>query len=301
MELRQVRRFSVHPEFGRRCALFWHSIIVTSRRSWQQRDSRHFQVLGSLQLARPFLTIQCLHILLETTGLEYTHLRNIQSLFFCTAMCSVLKGDALRAITQLNQLASQSRTLSSAASPCAKSCPSSSRTAGFLLINYSGPSVSCHNPRTCASHAQNAKDLNQKGVNEQVSKFDDAIAQEKEKQVRTPWHRQGANEPPVKRQRSAGAMTKGLTSRCKWTIVLIRVRKTAHYTLSITQAYPTSHHGGQKYGPQRYRASSPTGTSSTTPFVPRALDTIGTAFHQRRERWGKDSVSLVPGSRVAGR
>ncbi|KAL8746151.1 MAG: hypothetical protein Q9190_001786, partial [Brigantiaea leucoxantha] len=41
------------------------------------------------------------------------------------------------------------------------------------------------------------------------SKLDTAIAQEKEKQIKAPWHREGSNLPPVARQRSAGAMTKG--------------------------------------------------------------------------------------------
>lgn len=59
------------------------------------------------------------------------------------------------------------------------------------------------------SHEQTAKDLNQRGVDEALSDFDTAIGQEKEKQIRTPWHRQGADTPPVRRQRSAGAMTKG--------------------------------------------------------------------------------------------
>ena len=45
-------------------------------------------------------------------------------------------------------------------------------------------------------------------VNQQPS-FDDAVAQEKEKQQRAPWHREGSNVPPVARQRSAGAMVKG--------------------------------------------------------------------------------------------
>ena len=36
-----------------------------------------------------------------------------------------------------------------------------------------------------------------------------AIAQQKEKQNKTPWHREGSNLPPVARQRSAGAMAKG--------------------------------------------------------------------------------------------
>lgn len=43
----------------------------------------------------------------------------------------------------------------------------------------------------------------------QKSDFDTAIAQQKEKQSQAPWHREGSDTPPVARQRSAGAMTKG--------------------------------------------------------------------------------------------
>ncbi|KAG8530913.1 uncharacterized protein KY384_004270 [Bacidia gigantensis] len=39
--------------------------------------------------------------------------------------------------------------------------------------------------------------------------FEDAVGQEKEKQTRTPWHREGSQLPPVRRPRSAGAMVKG--------------------------------------------------------------------------------------------
>ncbi len=59
------------------------------------------------------------------------------------------------------------------------------------------------------SSEQKARDLNQQGVDEALSDFDSAVAEDKEKQVRTPWHRQGVDEPPVRKQRSAGAMTKG--------------------------------------------------------------------------------------------
>lgn len=59
------------------------------------------------------------------------------------------------------------------------------------------------------TYARAAKDLSQRGLEDQESQLDDAIAQEKEKQTRTPWHREGSQVPPVKRQRSAGAMTKG--------------------------------------------------------------------------------------------
>ncbi|PVH79708.1 hypothetical protein DL98DRAFT_515967 [Cadophora sp. DSE1049] len=58
-----------------------------------------------------------------------------------------------------------------------------------------------------------AKALNQKGLDEQEDGFhrqiDDAIGEAKELQARTPWHREGSDTPPVKRNRSAGAMTKG--------------------------------------------------------------------------------------------
>ena len=57
--------------------------------------------------------------------------------------------------------------------------------------------------------AQKARDLNQQGIDDQVSAFDEALKQETDKQHRTPWHREGAQEPPVRRQRSASAMTKG--------------------------------------------------------------------------------------------
>lgn len=38
---------------------------------------------------------------------------------------------------------------------------------------------------------------------------DGSVSQEKEKQTRTPWHREGSNMPPVSRPRIASAMTKG--------------------------------------------------------------------------------------------
>jgi hypothetical protein len=63
------------------------------------------------------------------------------------------------------------------------------------------------------TYAQRAKDLNQQGIDDQLSDYDTAIADEKEKQTKAPWHREGADTPPVRRQRSAGAMTKGRRSK----------------------------------------------------------------------------------------
>lgn len=62
-------------------------------------------------------------------------------------------------------------------------------------------------------YAEQAKALNQKGLDQQEAGFDNqidgAIGEAKELQARTPWHREGSDKPPVKRMRSAGAMTKG--------------------------------------------------------------------------------------------
>jgi hypothetical protein len=65
------------------------------------------------------------------------------------------------------------------------------------------------------SGAERAKELNQKGLDKQEYGFkgqiDKAIGQKKELETRTPWHREGSDKPPVKRARSASAMTKGLS------------------------------------------------------------------------------------------
>ncbi|KAH8600909.1 hypothetical protein B0O99DRAFT_589784 [Bisporella sp. PMI_857] len=63
------------------------------------------------------------------------------------------------------------------------------------------------------NHAAKARELNQKGLEEQEGSFnkqiDNAVGQAQELQVRTPWHREGSDKPPVKRLRRASAMTKG--------------------------------------------------------------------------------------------
>ncbi|KAL8828930.1 MAG: hypothetical protein Q9170_006389, partial [Blastenia crenularia] len=52
------------------------------------------------------------------------------------------------------------------------------------------------------------KDPHQANNDAQESDLNEAIAQQKEKQIKAPWHREGSNTPPVARQRSAGAMIK---------------------------------------------------------------------------------------------
>jgi hypothetical protein len=60
-----------------------------------------------------------------------------------------------------------------------------------------------------ATYSQPAEDLHQDVTKEEMSHYDKMVAEDKGKQIRTPWHREGSDTPPVARQRSAGAMTKG--------------------------------------------------------------------------------------------
>jgi calcium uniporter protein, mitochondrial len=62
--------------------------------------------------------------------------------------------------------------------------------------------------RTITSEAR-AKDLHDKATADELSDLNDVVDHQKDRQRERPWHREGADEPPVRRQRSAGAMTKG--------------------------------------------------------------------------------------------
>lgn len=53
----------------------------------------------------------------------------------------------------------------------------------------------------------------QDAAQEEVAQYDKAVAEDKEKQVRTPWMREGSDRPPVGTGRSASAMTKGNSYR----------------------------------------------------------------------------------------
>lgn len=97
------------------------------------------------------------------------------------------------------------------------------------------------------SSAQKARDLNQQGIDDQVSKFDDALAEEKEKEVRAPWHREGADVPPVHRQRSAGAMTKGSRALVNQLNGLTSARQITHHSRKTSEACLTPNHGGSQF------------------------------------------------------
>ncbi|KAF3050321.1 hypothetical protein E8E11_002941 [Didymella keratinophila] len=59
------------------------------------------------------------------------------------------------------------------------------------------------------SNARPASELNNNITQEEKDDFAQKLQEDKGKQIRTPWHREGSDVPPVARQRSAGAMTKG--------------------------------------------------------------------------------------------
>jgi hypothetical protein len=116
----------------------------------------------------------------------------------------------------LRSLGRSSCTISTSFVP-ARRVPSSIRK-GLETLQKQPTSFSCSDlavsskwqqQTRLASSDQKAKDLNQQGVDNEMSKFDDAVDAEREKQARTPWHREGADKPPVSRPRSASAMTKG--------------------------------------------------------------------------------------------
>src|SRR5690348_2579404 len=46
-----------------------------------------------------------------------------------------------------------------------------------------------------ASSEQKAKDLNQQGIDEALSEFDEAVVNDQDKQLRAPWHREGVAVP----------------------------------------------------------------------------------------------------------
>lgn len=59
------------------------------------------------------------------------------------------------------------------------------------------------------SNARPASELNENITQEEKDHFARKLREDTSKQIRTPWHREGSDQPPVARQRSAGAMTKG--------------------------------------------------------------------------------------------
>lgn len=60
-----------------------------------------------------------------------------------------------------------------------------------------------------SSHSQPAHKLSHNVSDEEKNHYDNMVEHSKANQIKSPWMREGSDTPPVARQRSAGAMTKG--------------------------------------------------------------------------------------------
>ncbi|KAH8730767.1 hypothetical protein GQ44DRAFT_767938 [Phaeosphaeriaceae sp. PMI808] len=78
----------------------------------------------------------------------------------------------------------------------------------FSLTSYLGAEAPKFNNYD-NSNARPAAQLNNDITQEEKDHFAKKLDENKWKQIRTPWHREGSDTPPVARQRSASAMTKG--------------------------------------------------------------------------------------------
>lgn len=93
-------------------------------------------------------------------------------------------------------------------------------------INLKAQDAPDHTERKYSSASMPAVEVSQNITEEEKKDFDRAVAENKEKQIRTPWHREGSDVPPVARQRSASAMTKGrITIRHTMTCWIIQANK----------------------------------------------------------------------------
>jgi hypothetical protein len=93
-----------------------------------------------------------------------------------------------------------------------------------------------------SSSDQKAKELNQQGIDNEMSKFDHDLEAEKEKQARKPWHRKGADQPPVAPAPSTGATTKGRIRANHISYGLTVDRQASNHSIQAAQDSPTIDH-----------------------------------------------------------
>ena len=132
------------------------------------------------------------------------------------------------------------------------------------------PAVISTEYRRWTSAEAKARDLSQQSIDEELSEYDQQISEEKDKQAERPWHREGADQPPVRRQRSAGAMTKGEYLRHKMASrrMLTHSRQIVDHTFPTTQACPATHDTRHQQRSQRCCTIGLAHTSSTATVIP---------------------------------
>ena len=151
-----------------------------------------------------------------------------------------------------------------------------------------------------------AKEFHNKGDEAQESKFEASVAQEKEKQTRTPWHREGSSTPPVARPRQASAMAKGTSSIVEAqdlaiTVTLAdrKVRQAPHNALPPPETHYPPHHARPELGSERRRAAGSAGAPPSTTLLSRATDSVRTSNHHDGKRRREDSSGAFPSRRLS--
>jgi hypothetical protein len=174
----------------------------------------------------------------------------------------------------------------------------SSFTSPLRSLNRAFSSTSLQRKK---DYADQAKELHQKSADKHEDEFnsqiDDAIGQAKELQTRTPWHREGSDKPPVKRMRSAGAMTKGPSSSSPFpppqdphptsipqANMKLFCRQTPHNSLPPPKTNPPPDNPRQERGPKIHRTPRPPRPPPTTTLLPRTPNPIRTPHDKGQRR-----------------
>ncbi|KAI9652721.1 MAG: hypothetical protein M1831_006614 [Alyxoria varia] len=134
---------------------------------------------------------------------------------------AVLQASPISLVSHANVVPVSPFLLRKAQSQCSKTTPFST----LNIIPQERKSESKHQPQLAAfstsqrlrksldpekpTATRSPRDIEHNVTHEELSDFDKRVAEDKETQIRTPWHREGSEKPPVARPRSAGAMTKG--------------------------------------------------------------------------------------------
>ena len=121
-----------------------------------------------------------------------------------------------------------------------------------------------------ASAEATARELSQQSVDELAEDVDeDQVEEAKEKQHKGRWMREGVDDAPVSRQRSAGAMTKGKDSisRGPKSQADRDPRKAPDYPFTPPQIGHALDNGRHQYGSKRCRAACPIGPSTAASII----------------------------------
>lgn len=123
------------------------------------------------------------------------------------------------------------------------------------------------------SSRERAKDLNQKGIDEELSKPHDVMEAEREKQVRTPWHREGVDAAPATSPRSATVMTEGRILIHSLDQGLNIDRQASDHSIQASKDCVALVNDRSQLRPKRHRSARSACAPPPAPLLPGAVDT----------------------------